>query len=279
MTAPWRRVVGIAGVVALVVVATACHASPARPKTVPLPRSMAAVGDSITEAYDVNSAGFLKDNPAESWSTGTDAAVDSQYQRILAAVPAIVGHGFNDAVSGSKMAALDGQLRQAASQQVDYVTVLMGANDLCTSSVTTMTPTATFSQQLSSALTDFFASDPRAHLLVASIPNLYNLWTTLHSNASAELVWGVGHLCQSMLAYGGTEADRQAVSLREIADNAALALVCGQFRNCRFDGGALNRQSFSESDISPVDYFHPSLLGQAKLAAVTWAAGYWPSTR
>lgn len=269
----------MAGVVALVVAAAACHASPARPKTVPLPRSMAAVGDSITEAYDVNSAGFLKDNPAESWSTGTDAEVDSEYQRILAAAPAIGGHGFNDAVSGSKMAALDGQLRLAASQQVDYVTVLMGANDLCTSSVTTMTPTATFSQQLSSALTDFFASDTHAHVLVASIPDLLTLWTTLHTNTGAEVVWGVAHLCQSMLAFAGTAADRAAVAAQEVADNAVLALVCAKFPRCRFDGGAVYRQSFTATQVSPVDYFHPSVAGQAKLAAATWAAGFWPSTR
>lgn len=267
------------GLLALVVGATACHSSPTHPKTIPLPRSMAAVGDSISQAYDVDSSGFLKDNPAESWSTGSDPAVDSQYQRILAAAPAVAGHGFNDAVSGSEMSALAGQLSEAASQQVEYVTVLMGANDLCTSSVATMTATTTFSQELSSALTGFFAADPGAHVLVASIPNLLNLWTAAHTNGAAELVWGIGHLCQSMLAYPGTDADRQAVALREIADNAALALVCARFRNCRFDGGAVYRQSFTEADISPVDYFHPSLLGQAKLAAATWAAGYWPSSR
>jgi len=56
-------------------------------------------------------------------------------------------------------------------------------------------------------------------------------------------------------------------------------LVCTRFRNCRFDGGAVYREPFTMADISPVDYFHPSLEGQAKLAATTWAAGYWPSTR
>jgi hypothetical protein len=28
--------------------------------------------------------------------------------------------------------------------------------------------------------------------------------------------------------------------------------------------------------VSTVDYFHPSIKGQNRLASVTWAAGYWP---
>jgi hypothetical protein len=37
--------------------------------------------------------------------------------------------------------------------------------------------------------------------------------------------------------------------------------------------------SFSSSDVSNVDYFHPSVAGQAELASVAWAAGFWPGTK
>lgn len=245
---------------------------------VALPRSMASTGDSITKAFDVGYAGVLRDNPAESWATGTDAAIDSQYQRLLQAEPAIAGHDFNDAVSGSKMEALDGQLRTAASQGVDYATVLMGANDLCTPTVGTMTATATFSAQFHQALSDFFAADPGAHVLVASIPNLFQLWATLRGNLVAELIWGGAHICQSMLASADTTAERQAVVSQEQADNDTLAAVCRQFAHCRFDGGAVYRTAFTAAEVSPVDYFHPSMTGQKDLAAITWAAGYWPAT-
>jgi lysophospholipase L1-like esterase len=240
---------------------------------------MAATGDSITRAFDVNYGGVLRDNPAESWATGTDPAVDSQYQRLVQADPAMAAHGDNDGVSGAKMAALDGQLQTAASQRVDYATVLMGANDLCTADVATMTPTATFGAQFHQALSDFFSADPDAHVLVASIPNLYQLWATLRGNLAAQIVWGAAHICQSMLAAAGTAADRQAVVAQEQADNDALASVCRQFSRCRFDGDAVYRTAFTAAEVSPVDYFHPSVTGQKELAAITWAAGYWPATR
>jgi lysophospholipase L1-like esterase len=110
----------------------------------PLPSSMAALGDSITRAYDVCCS--YGDHPGQSWSTGSTSydGIASHYERIRQLNPAITGRGYNDAVSGAKMAAAPTQAAKAASQGARYVTILLGANDLCTSSPSTMTPTETF---------------------------------------------------------------------------------------------------------------------------------------
>src|SRR5947209_5575772 len=102
---------------------------PAHAATAP-PHVLAATGDSITRAFDVNSSHAFRDDPAESWSTGTDTAVDSLFLRLGGAS---VLTADNDAVTGAKMGALDGQLQTAAAQGADGVTIEMGANDLCTS--------------------------------------------------------------------------------------------------------------------------------------------------
>src|SRR4051794_23983377 len=139
----------------LVAAGMAATTLPAAADAPALPNSIAATGDSITRAFDVTGSCTLADCPAYSWATGTSTSVNSQYRRILAANAAVSGHGFNDAKTGAKMVDLDGQLTTAASQGVDYATVLMGANDACTSSVSTMTPTATFQAQFQTALTHF----------------------------------------------------------------------------------------------------------------------------
>ena len=54
--------------------------------------------------------------------------------------------------------------------------------------------------------------------------------------------------------------------------NRVLASVCGGFRHCRYDGGALYRLSYLPADVSTHDAFHPSVRGLAKMAAVTWPA-------
>jgi lysophospholipase L1-like esterase len=245
-----------------------------------LPNSMASTGDSITRAYDSTASGcFLSDCPQYSWSTGYNTTVDSQYQRILAANSAISGHEYNDAKTGAQMSALDGQLKSAASQGVQYATVLMGANDVCTSSISTMTPTATFQSEFQTALSDFFAADPTADVFVSSIPNIYQLWQLLHSNSTAEFTWSSFKICQSMLSPSNTDTQRQQVLSQEEADNSALQTVCAQYANCRWDNLATFNTSFATKDVSTVDYFHPSLTGQNLLASVTWGASYWPSVK
>lgn len=256
-------------------VALLIPAAGARADTPSLPSSMASTGDSITRGFDATLWGcFLSDCPQDSWATGSNATVDSQYLRVRAVNSAVVA--YNDAKTGAKMAALDAQLATAAGQKVQYATVLMGANDLCTSTIAGMTPTATFQSQFQTALSDFFAADPTAHVFVSSIPNLYQLWSLLHAKASS--TWRTFGICQSMLNSSNTEAQRQQVVAQEQADNAALATVCAQFGNCRWDALATYQYTFTTSDVSTVDYFHPSVSGQGHLAGVTWKAGYWPTT-
>ena len=248
---------------------------PAHASSIPLPNSMASTGDSITRAYDINWLHLLSDSPQYSWSTGYSSSVSSQYERILALNPAINGHEFNDAKTGAKMADLDGQVKTAASQQVQYLTVFMGANDLCTSSAATMTPTATFTAQFEQALHDFFAADPSAHVYVSSLPNIYQLWSVLHNNSSARSTWSLFGICQSMLNNSNTEAQRQLVVAQEAADNQALLNTCAQYANCRWDNLAGFNFVFPAGDISTVDYFHPNIQGQNDVARITWKASYW----
>src|SRR5918995_2263347 len=99
--------------------------------TLPLPDTMVAVGDSITQA--ASSAGSLgSDAPQNSWATGTGTSVNSHYQRLLALGAPISGRNHNRSVSGARMAGLASQMQGAATLQPDYLTVLIGGNDLCT---------------------------------------------------------------------------------------------------------------------------------------------------
>jgi hypothetical protein len=244
-----------------------------------LPNSMAALGDSITRAYDVCCS--YSDHPGQSWSTGGSwyDGISSHYERIRRRNGAITGHAYNDAVTGAKMAAADGQASAAAAQHVAYVTILLGANDLCTSSPSTMTSTGTFKTQVSQAMTTLKQQLPNARIFVSSIPDIYQLWNVLHTSRVARTVWATAHICPSMLGATRTEAQRQQVLAREVAFNQILADTCHQYgANCRWDGGATFNYKFSASQVSVLDFFHPDLDGQAALARVTWAASWWPTT-
>jgi len=272
-----RNVGRLFGIVAgLALVASSALVASAAPA---YPRSMASTGDSITRAYNT---GFFPytDNPSASWSTGTNSTVRSHYSRLLAVQPLISGHAFNDAKSGAKMADLAGQIATAASQHVEYVTVEMGGNDVCTSSESTMTSVTSFRSSFTNAMNTITTQSPTTLVYVASIPNIYQLWNVLHTNSSARSVWALFSVCQSMLQNPSSTAqadvDRRArVLQRDIDFNAALQQVCALYVQCRFDNNAVFNTAFVASDITTRDYFHPTIAGQAKLASVTWSAGYW----
>lgn len=257
--------------------AFAAPAVAATPDAGPAPDNVAALGDSLVRAY--NACGFFVDCTSQSWATGDNAQVDSQYLRIRAVNPAVSGHNHNDARSGATAADLAAQARTAVAQHVDYVAILVGANDACTRTEATMTAVATFRARIDAALDTLSAGLPDARIFVASIPDLRRLWAVEKDNVFARTVWAVGDICPAMLANPTSTAPadtarRDRVRQRVIDYNTQLAQSCAAHRHCRFDGDAVFNVRFTAADISDWDHFHPSTAGQALLAQVTWASGF-----
>jgi lysophospholipase L1-like esterase len=272
-----RRLATMATAATAAVLAVLLAATPAAAATNP-PNSMASLGDSITRGF--NACGFFVDCTSRSFSTGTTSSVNSHYLRILSVNPAISGHNNNDARSGAKAVDMAGQARTAVNQNVQYVTMLIGANDACTSSESTMTSVATFRSQIDSALTTLKTGLPGARVFVISIPDIKRLWEVGHVSGSARTAWGLFGICQSMLANPNStsaadSARRDRVRQRVVDFNTQLAQACTAYGgNCLFDNNAVFNYPFVLSQISTWDYFHPNTTGQGVLASVSYAAGF-----
>ncbi|HEX6247355.1 MAG TPA: SGNH/GDSL hydrolase family protein [Nocardioidaceae bacterium] len=253
-------------------------AKPPRPGGTSYPSSMASLGDSITRGF--NAAGWYSDAPERSWSTGTYASVNSHYSRLLTKNKRM--KAYNNARSGAKMAELPGQAATAVSQGAQYVTVLMGANDACTSSEGTMTSVESFRTSFSSAMTTLAGAAKPPQVLVTSIPDVYRLYEVGKTSSSARSAWSTFGICQSMLANPTStdeadEARRQRVRQQVVDYNAVMTDVCADYSFCKDDGGVVFSYPFTLSQLSTWDYFHPNTAGQAVLAAETWKAGFWPT--
>jgi hypothetical protein len=250
----------------------------AEPAVVGYPSSMASTGDSITRAFNLCFFPFT-DCPSASWSTGTNTTVNSHYRRILAASPAIAGRNFNDARSGADMADLNGQVQTAVAQGAQYVTIEMGANDVCAASEAGVTDPEVFEQQFRVAMSTLSTGVPNARIYVVSIPRVYRLWSVLRSNASARFTWTLFGICQSMLANPGSTAPadeqrRLRVDAKNAEFNVRLSEVCSEYVHCRFDNNTVFNYPFTATHVSSRDYFHPSITGQAVLSAETWRVGF-----
>jgi lysophospholipase L1-like esterase len=238
------------------------------------PSSMAGLGDSISRGF--NACGWYVDCTYRSFSTGGSTLVNSHYLRILAKNPAISGRNYNDARSGAKASALPGQATTAVSQKVEYVTILIGANDACTSSESTMTPVTTYRSYLNSTFATLKTLSPRPQVAAISIPDVYRLWQVGHTNAAALAAWSTYGICRSMLYRAWStsstdEARRSRVRQRVIDYNTQIAQACTAYGSaCKFDNNAVFKYRFSLSQVSTWDYFHPNTSGQAKLAELSY---------
>src|SRR5205823_6099387 len=184
-----------------------------------------------------------------------------------------------NAVTGAKVADLNGQALNAVATNPDLVLILIGANDVCTSSEAAMTSVTDFRTRFQTAMNTLSNNLPNARIQVLSIPNIFNLWNVLKSNFLAQLTWGAAGICQSMLANptstSTTDTQRRLrVQQRNIDFNTQLQQVCALNIHCRFDGGAAYNLVFASSDVSTLDYFHPNVSGQTKAAATAWNATF-----
>lgn len=246
------------------------------------PDYMAALGDSITQAMDADGIpSHFGDQPWYSWSTGDRDAVQSHYWHIRHSYSGITGHNNNESVSGAKMVTLNTQALAALahSPQPEYVTILMGANDVCTATEGSMTAVETYRTQFDQAMDTLTTALPNVRIFVASIPDIYQLWALLHDDPSVVAVWTAGSICQSLLAnatsHDQADEDRRLrVQQRNIDFNTVLSDECATYSQCRFDNNVVFDGTLEVGDVSTFDYFHPSIAGQKKIAYGTWEATY-----
>jgi lysophospholipase L1-like esterase len=238
---------------------------------------MAALGDSITRGFAACGRGG--DCVETSWATGTAQGLQSHWQRLHVGTG---GGNHNLAVSGARVAGLSGQVRAAVRMRPDYVTVLIGANDLCAGEEAAMTSVSEFTDAFDAAIDALLRGLPDARVLVLSIPDLARLWEVGKDSSAVRRVWQSLGVCQSMLAdptdtSAASQGRRDRVRARAEAYNAAMAAACARHAaRCRHDHNAVFDYRFDLNDVSTVDYWHPSRHGQATLARVAWNAGFWP---
>lgn len=246
-------------------------ADPAPPSSAPARHAaMASLGDSITMAANLDSS-RVGDNPGHSWASGlaADDGVESHAERLG-------GDARNGtrtfARSGARMADLERQAELAVAQGARYVTVLMGANDACARTSGSMTPVESFRRQFREAARTLEGLPEGAVVYVASIPDVTKLREAFWNDSQARAVWRALGVCPSILSEQATPEDVEAARVRLAAYNRVLREECAA-AGFAFDDEAVFREPVRREDVSPLDYFHPSLKGQARLAEIIWAAG------
>jgi len=283
-----------------------------------IPINLFNIGNSIGEGEAADGIIGVRQHDVV-WSTGYNPndIVVSLNERFEAADPAgyyensaVRDADFNQAVSGSEMDDFVDQVNaviaatdQTPSGRTGLVTILLGNNDVCASSLDTMTPPEQFKSQYRAGLDVLAGSTAtkNAHIHVSGIPAIYWLWDAMRNNDWCRFAAWPFVPCQNLLedpindcgsgnshldpdtihADDGPECIRRKQFHAKIRDiyNPILRNVLKEYKD---DGRLPNAYyvdifdiQFGENHVNDGDCFHPSTAGHALLADEQWCRSPW----
>jgi len=225
-----------------------------------------AVGDSLSTAFNAKRIG---NNKHLSWSTGNDVRVNSHFRRYAALHPDSHVEAVNAAVPLSTVHELDRQITKLLKSQPDYVTVAIGANDVCSWNDDYEAELAAFSDELHAQVAALVASKESIKISLMPVPNLYNVWQVAHTKPFCQIKWDLG-ICPPLLSRKANDESRAKLMTRVLAANNAMANVAAAFPESVLFNLDVANASFTSEQISPLDCFHPSIDGLNLIADKTW---------
>ncbi|HEX7490179.1 MAG TPA: SGNH/GDSL hydrolase family protein, partial [Candidatus Limnocylindrales bacterium] len=209
--------------------------------------------------------------------------------RALGATPLVVdaatsGMQMKDAVRQANMVV--SAAKKLKPGQTAYVTFELGTNDLC-ASPQPLTSAATFQTQLQDAIAILRAGLPAgSRILMLAVPNMPHFHEITQADPTAKAVLAKTPIQRGCPPYLGNSNFMPFAVANGFLNqyNTALYSACSAIENsdggtdrlhCTYNTGLLSESDFVISDLSTYDYFHPSLAGQARMAANAWAADIW----
>ncbi len=292
----------------------------AKAEEVPLPRSVASMGDSITAGmfanfkrqemifpwvqthFEIEMAAFFATKDVGvlerrrlSWSTGIDRSnqVTSHVSRILDLNGRRRFPIFEAAVSGNDSSNLQDQLNQIltwsranlSQSAPDYVTILIGPNDICADSAAQMTDTQIFKDRVAAVAESLLSTSASTRILISALPNIENLrsvakdaiLTGVGATARCKDLWKLSKLCPTLTTISDPN-ERLIIAQRVVDYNQALQKIVEEKLNSygdriRFAPEPYNI-SFTANDLS-LDCFHPNVYGQELISESTWKSSWW----
>lgn len=230
---------------------------------------VAAMGDSITAGYNSRWPGDLG-NARYSWSTGS--RVPSHVKKLKAIIPEKVV-AVNVAKKGATSHELQGQLEAAKFSHIDYLTLLIGANDVCDWPSDHETHLTKFRSNVKNILDKVITANREIRIIMPAIPNMYRLYQV--GNKDCGRRWDFFEACPLLLHSSRSDEERQGFHARLVDANDTLEKLAENYENnVKFIGSTYDFD-FTIDHVSKLDCFHPSIAGQKIISRLTWEEGWY----
>jgi hypothetical protein len=137
--------------------------------------------------------------------------------------------GVNLAKTGARVGDLGVQVGTLINHKPDFVTVEIGANDLCAWKDDYAARILQFGIELRSNISKLIENNPKVRILLASIPDIYGLWEIGSRRSECQLRWDLLGFCSPLLSSNATTQDRAAFVERWRIVNNTISSVADTF--------------------------------------------------
>ena len=164
----------------------------------------------------------------------------------------------------------------------DYVTLMIGPNDICAETASDMVKTRDYHANIAKSVDEILAQSPNTRILLNSVPNIERLREVahdkkLHVGLTCEKMWKTLKLCPTLTTVDDP-GEREKVGQQVIDYNNVLRDIAETRAQSHGDRIRVSRAAygvdFTENDLS-IDCFHPNEFGQEKLAQVSFEDSWW----
>lgn len=227
------------------------------------------------------------------WSAGDD--LDSQVFSHLRRFEFLGQSIFskNYAVSGSIVAELSTQVDQLLRDQdegdyvFDYVTLIIGANDFNVESLSELPDVLAMAQEVEAQLSRILEKNPKVAILWMGLPRILKIFENTKDIVAAKIL-GKRYTCAELrpMVYGNFVMFHDSTNVKEQVQAQLHAYQWEAIQTMEILKEAhpqaylktIQAYEGFEGDYGEVlafDCYHPSAMGQAALAEISWMHGFW----
>lgn len=234
---------------------------------------MIALGDSITTGFN---AGGVLDQKKNSWAAGdnADRKVYSHYQRLTDLNQGNV-QSINLARAGAVTHELLDQVSQIPAGTIpNYVTIMIGANDLCANPAQWNPAMTAIQEDLEAVITKLIQLNGSVKILLSSVPDMVRL-REVGKTKNCQPTWNRWNICSALLGQNRTDSEVQEFGRRYVDVHDFYETIAERYADNVKYNGHVRDFDFEPQHLANIDCFHPSVAGQKEISRLNWENGWY----
>ncbi|MEO8263052.1 MAG: hypothetical protein ABI566_10835 [Pseudolysinimonas sp.] len=238
------------------------------------PTAMVVLGHSGATGFNSDPDKPNQDAKENSWATGTNKDVLSVYQRAVVQSPALSGHAYNEAVSGSNVHDLPAQVDAALAEDrlPDLFLIQTIDNDIRCDGTDDDNYDA-YGEKIAAVLASIHVGAPDARIYVAGLWGDVQNFTDVISLRPDIVAANQGGGPCDVFDSDGEQLPEVIANYQGIVDEYENQLrdACDAVDGCIFGGDDVLNMQLTPDDLAP-DTNYLSIRGLHKLADIVWTA-------